>query len=174
MPHLQDNAKPNEARSSSPVLRKIPSENGAFTAVNEEKPKLEESCKNCGCSETHATTSEDSETCESSNELTFPAMSFYGKRKSTVDEVLEKSKNIKQSEEVEKLYDKIDSWNFPIFDVWENGNVLRGVSFVIFLWPNLYLNIWVAWWVGGWVGGWMGHGWLGEWVCWSLGWSVGQ
>ncbi|CAB3990601.1 cGMP-inhibited 3, 5 -cyclic phosphodiesterase A-like [Paramuricea clavata] len=132
MPHLQDNAKPNEARSSSPVLRKIPSENGAFTAVNEEKPKLEESCKNCGCSETHVTTSEDSETCESSNELTFPAMSFYGKRKPTVDEILEKSKNIKQSEEVEKLYDKIDSWNFPIFDVWENGNVLRGVAFKIF------------------------------------------
>ena len=129
MPHLQDNAKPNEVRSSSPVLRKIPSENGAFTAVSEEKPKLQENCKSCGCSETYTATSENSVACESVNyELAFPAMSFYGKRKPTVDEVLGKAKNIRQGEEVEKLYDKIDSWNFPIFDVWENGNVLRGVS----------------------------------------------
>ena len=131
MPHLQDSARPNEVRSSSPVLRKIPSENGAFTAVSEDKPKLEENCKACGCSETHSTKSEEREACEPGNELTFSALSFYGRRKPTVDEILEKAKNITQSEEVEKLYDKIDSWNFPIFDVWENGNVLRGVSFVI-------------------------------------------
>lgn len=55
-------------------------------------------------------------------------MSFYGRRKPTVEEVLEKSKNIRNNDEVEKFYDKIDHWNFPIFDVWENGNVLRGVS----------------------------------------------
>ena len=128
MPHLQDNARPNEVRSSSPTLRKIPSENGAFTAVSDEKLKLSENCKSCGCSETRAATSENSVACENGNELTFPAMSFYGRRKPTVDEVLVRSKDIKQSEEVEKLYDKIDSWNFPIFDVWENGNVLRGVS----------------------------------------------
>ena len=131
MPHLQDSAKPNEARSSSPVLRKIPSENGAFTSVSEEKPKLEENCKACGCSESHTSTSADSDVFGTENELTFPAMSFYGRQKPTVDEILEKAKDVKQSEEVEKLYDKIDSWNFPIFDVWENGNVLRGVSFVI-------------------------------------------
>jgi hypothetical protein len=130
MPHLQDNAKPNEARSSSPVLRRIPSEGGAFTAVSEEKPKLEESCKACGCSEPHAATSEGTEACGAGNELTFPAMSFYGRRKPTVDEILEKAKDVKQSEEVEKLYDKIDTWNFPIFDFPENGNVLRGVSVV--------------------------------------------
>ena len=127
--HLQDNIRTNEARSSSPVLRKIPSENGAFSAVSPEKPKLEENCKACGCSETHAETSSDHKTDQPGNETNFPAMSFYGRRKPTVDEVLEKVKSIKQNEEVEKLYEKIDSWNFPIFDVWENGNVLRGVSY---------------------------------------------
>lgn len=130
MPHLQDSVRPNEGRASSPVLRKIPSDSGAFTDVSEEKPaSVQENCKSCGCSETHAATSEKPDaSCESGSELTFPAMSFFGKRKPTVDEILEKAANIKQTEEVEKLYDKIDNWNFPIFDVWENGNVLRGVS----------------------------------------------
>lgn len=93
-------------------------------SVHEENSKLVENCKSCGQSD--VSESEDNVTSE--NEMALTTMSFYGRRKPTVDEILEKAKNTERNGEVEKLFDKIDSWSFPIFDVWENGNVLRGVS----------------------------------------------
>lgn len=131
--HQQDNpSKVNDVRSSSPILCKISSGNGAFTILNEGKPKLAENCTICGCSANSTTTSEDPKECSNWNNPGFRPMSFYGRQKPTVQEVLEKAKNIEKSEDGDKIYDKIDCWNFPIFDAWDNGNVLRGVSIVIF------------------------------------------
>lgn len=118
---------PNEVCTVSPIARKLSSESGAFTAVWPEKASSEDNCKTCGCPKT-LTCVEEVENGHPSDKMTIQSMSFMDKGKPTIEEVVAKAKNCEYSEELDKLYDKIDSWNFPIFDVWARGNVLRGVS----------------------------------------------
>ena len=130
VPYASDSVRhhQNEARSCSPVSWKMPSDNATFCSITQQKPRAEDTCKICGCSEIDEKLAGKGRPRKSCSELTIPAMSFSGRNKPTVEEVIENARNIRNSEELDKLYDKIDDWNFPIFDVWNHGNVLRGVS----------------------------------------------